>query len=115
MALISKWNLLPVNFGYSPIFHFIKNYSRLILHPILENILDTGIRMTALIFKTDINSVENFNHIKSILFRIPNIYECTIDLEDVDKVLRIIAEGLTTRDVEKKVNNLGFFCKELED
>ncbi len=74
-----------------------------------------GTVMTALIFKTNINSVENFNLVRNNLYRTPNIFECTIDLEDIDKVLRVIAEGLTINDVEKKVHNLGFFCKELED
>ncbi len=71
--------------------------------------------MTALIFKTNINSVEKFNMVQHVLYRTPNIYECTIDLEDIDRVLRILADDLTTGDVEKEINNLGFFCKELEE
>ncbi len=71
--------------------------------------------MTALIFKTNINSVDNFNLVRNVLYRTPNIYDCTIDLEDIDRVLRILAEDLTCGDVEKEVSNLGFFCKELED
>ena len=71
--------------------------------------------MAALIFRTNISSVEKFNEVKTALYKTPYINECTIDLEDVDKVLRVISEELSTEDVEKEVNRLGFFCKELED
>ncbi len=71
--------------------------------------------MEPLIFKTNINSAESFNKVKKVLYCSPRIYDCTIDLEDADKVLRVISEDLSIEEVEKEVNRLGFFCKELED
>lgn len=71
--------------------------------------------MEPLIFKTNISSAESFSKVKKVLYGTPRIYDCTIDLEDADKVLRVISEDLSIEEVEKEVNRLGFFCKELED
>lgn len=71
--------------------------------------------MNTLIFKTNIDSIEDFNEVKKVLSKKNNIEECTIDLEDSDKVLRILSDSLSVPEVEKTVMGIGYFCKELED
>lgn len=71
--------------------------------------------MEALIFKTNIRTQPDFNRVKNLLFDNPKVSECTVDLDDIDKVLRVIAEGLSVRDVEHQVRLMGFYCKEMDD
>ncbi len=71
--------------------------------------------MSALIFKTDITSKQDFIRIQNMICKIRKVDEYTIDLEDVDKVLRILSDSITITEVENEVGMLGFYCKELED
>lgn len=71
--------------------------------------------MEALIFKTNIRTQPDFKRVKSLLFMDPKISDCTVDFDDIDKVLRVIAEGLSVRDVERQVRLMGFYCIEMED
>jgi len=76
----------------------------------------TGLKkMNVWILKTDISSQSEFEKVKNTFDRNLDIYECTIDLDDIDKVVRIITNDLTLNEAESKIQNLGFFCKELED
>lgn len=67
------------------------------------------------IFKTNIETKANVNILK-ILFRSdPKIKQWSIDLEDIDNVLRIEASrSLNKQDIIKKVKSKGFYCEELE-
>ena len=71
--------------------------------------------MNALILKTNIGTITEFNRVKSLFNKRSEVYECTIDLDDIDKVVRIISNDLTIDEAESKIQNLGFFCKELEE
>lgn len=71
--------------------------------------------MKTLIFKTNIESIEEFNDVKNVLSKNNSLRECTIDLEDVDKVMRILSDSLSVPEVEQEVMNMGFYCKELEE
>jgi hypothetical protein len=71
--------------------------------------------MNALILKTNINSSAEFSKVKNMFDQHSDVHECTIDLEDTDKVVRIISNELTIREAESKIQNLGFFCQELEE
>ena len=71
--------------------------------------------MDILIFKTNINSPGDFNLVRNGLNENHDVKECTIDFQDRDKVLRVISDKLTVRQVEKKLGLLGFYCRELND
>jgi len=76
----------------------------------------TGLKkMNVWILKTNISSQSEFEKVKNTFDRNLDIYECTIDLDDIDKVVRIISNDLTIDEAESKIQNLGFFCKELDD
>jgi len=70
--------------------------------------------MNVWILKTNISSQTEFEKVKNTFDQNLDIYECTIDLDDIDKVVRIISNDLTINEEESKIQNLGFFCEELE-
>ncbi len=71
--------------------------------------------MEILIFKTNINSLYDFNLVRNRLNENAGVQECTIDFKDRDRVLRVISDKLTVRQVEKKLGLLGFYCRELDE
>ncbi len=71
--------------------------------------------MDILIFKTNIYSSSEFSHVKSLLNNKYDIQNCTVDLEDSDKVLRVVGEGLKVKEIKDRVNKFGFICEELDD
>lgn len=70
--------------------------------------------MEIAILRTDISTGKEFNTVRNRLKRFFSIRECTIDLDDVDKVVRVIGNEIETDDVIKRIKSLGFFCEELQ-
>jgi len=72
--------------------------------------------MKILIFRTDIKTKKKFKAVKPIFNRHPSISSWSIDIEDIDNVLRIEAsENLDERDVITLTNTQGFYCEALKD
>jgi hypothetical protein len=71
--------------------------------------------MEILILKTDINTRNDFKKVKNRLKGFYRLNECTIDLDDRDKVVRVIGENIRTNDIVSKINSYGFLCEELPD
>lgn len=71
--------------------------------------------MNTLIFKTNIKSDKDFIEVKRALSEKKKIEDCTIDLDDEDKVLRILTDSHTVVEIENEIQDLGFYCKELDD
>ena len=72
--------------------------------------------MKLLIFRTDIESKNSVKSIKSLLNDQSNIINWSIDLEDIDKVLKVEAiENLTEKDISSLINQNGFTCEPLPD
>jgi ribosome maturation factor RimP len=68
-----------------------------------------------LLFKTNINS-SNDKDILGVLFGNNNDIICwNIDLEDCDRVLRIVSETLSHAQIIKIINKHGYECCELTD
>ncbi len=70
-------------------------------------------KMDVIILKTNINSKREFATVKKALRYIYDIKECTVDLEDIDKVLRVIGINIDETEIAAKVSSLGFKCEEL--
>ena len=67
------------------------------------------------IFKTNIETNTDVNFIKILLNSDPKINQWSIDLEDIDRVLRIEAnKSLNKQDIIDKIKSKGFICRELE-
>lgn len=71
--------------------------------------------MNTLIFKTNINSDEEFKLVKKHLSDKKDMKECTIDLTDNDKVLRVLSDSYTVNEIEENIAEMGFYCIELDD
>jgi len=71
--------------------------------------------MDMLILRTNIKSDEEFRRVFNNLSNRFAINDCTIDLEDRDKVLRLIGNNLNLNDITEKVEKLGFACEDLPD
>ena len=71
--------------------------------------------MNTLIFKTNINTEPDFLKVKSALKSKFDIKDTTIDLEDCDRVLRVITNNGTPLKISEEIKGLSYFCEELED
>ena len=69
--------------------------------------------MEMLILKTNINSKFDFKRVRHSLNNTFKINECTVDLGDRDKVLRVVGNELSMEDVINRVKNLGYNCEDL--
>lgn len=69
--------------------------------------------MEMLILKTNINSKIDFRKVRNFLSNSYKIDECTVDLGDRDKVLRVIGNELCMEDIISSVKDLGYYCEDL--
>lgn len=67
------------------------------------------------VFRTNIETKADVNFLKKTFSSDPKIKQWSIDLEDIDNVLRIEASrNLNKQDIIEKVTSQGFYCEELE-
>ncbi|AZJ32987.1 MULTISPECIES: hypothetical protein [Tenacibaculum] len=72
--------------------------------------------MKLFIYGTDIDTKKKEDSIRQLFNKDNNIINISIDLEDVDNVLRIEATDIITEaDIINKVKEKGFNCMELAD
>ena len=69
--------------------------------------------MEVLIFKTSVNDIQEVGRVKPLL-TIPAIENWNFDLEDCDKILRVVTDDLSPRYIEEILQSEGFECEELE-
>lgn len=67
-----------------------------------------------LIFKTNIKTQEDKNKVRGGLETLGNVARWSVDLEDVDSVLRVESDVLRPHHIITVINNHGFDCAELE-
>jgi hypothetical protein len=71
-------------------------------------------KVNILLFKTNIQTILDKQRIQASFDSNEQIYQWNIDLQDVDCVLRIVSETLTTAEIISAVELMGFDCTELE-
>lgn len=71
--------------------------------------------MEVLVFKTNIRYRKNILEVETVLKALQGIVRWNVDLQDKDKVLRIVAQDLSPRKVELMLNYAGYYCEELPD
>jgi len=73
-------------------------------------------RTKLFILKTDIKTKKKVKAIRPFLNNHSGIIKWTIDIEDIDNVLKIEASDyLTEHDIIDKIKAQGFYCDALED
>ncbi|MFT5859170.1 MAG: hypothetical protein ACI865_001268 [Flavobacteriaceae bacterium] len=72
--------------------------------------------MNLVILRTDIGSKSRVQQMRPALDNHRSIHRWSIDLEDIDNVLRIeAADSLNENEVIKLIDSYGFYGEELED
>ncbi|RZA03983.1 MAG: hypothetical protein EOP47_00865 [Sphingobacteriaceae bacterium] len=71
--------------------------------------------MNVLVFSTSITATEQISEVKPILKAVRSIKEWNFDLEDCDKILRVVSNDLSPRFIEGLLQNAGYQCLELAD
>lgn len=68
--------------------------------------------MDVLVFKTDVTK-RKVSKVSTLLTSFPAVEQWNFDLEDCDKILRIVSDGLSPRLVESALQKVGVHCQEL--
>lgn len=67
------------------------------------------------IFRTNITTVQDRNHVINAISSQFNVKDCTLDLEDCDRVLRVVSlQSLAEQTIIDFVTRLGFHCDILD-
>jgi hypothetical protein len=67
-----------------------------------------------LIFKTNVRTEFEKKCVADILNSLNSIQEWSIDMEDVDRVLRIVSTSKSTEEIITTLTNEGYECSELD-
>ena len=71
--------------------------------------------MEILVLKTNISSKKQVKTVAPLLNGQESISRWNIDLNDIDKVLRIEASDIELDEVVQLIQEAGFYCEELAD
>lgn len=71
--------------------------------------------MEVLIFKTNVSKQSEVSSLQNLLNRFAHIIQVSVDLEDCDKVLRIVGNNPSPTQIQLLVSSLGLNCSEMED
>jgi cell fate (sporulation/competence/biofilm development) regulator YmcA (YheA/YmcA/DUF963 family) len=71
--------------------------------------------MNVLVFKTSVTKKEQVSKVQALLTSLPLIIKWNFDLDDCDKILRVVTDRVSPRHVELVLQEAGFNCQELED
>ena len=71
--------------------------------------------MNILIFKTNISHKKDIGVIAPFLSADESIVRWNVDMDDTDKVLRIVSTSNDPVEIIKTVNEAGYHCEELPD
>jgi len=70
--------------------------------------------MDVLVFITSVSAPEQVSEVSPLLTAVPAIADWNFDLEDCDRILRVVSDDLSPRFIEVLLQNAGFNCMELE-
>ena len=70
--------------------------------------------MNVLVFTTSVSEPEQITEVSPLLTAVKAIEDWNFDLEDCDKILRVVADDISPRFIEVMLQNAGFDCIELE-
>ena len=70
--------------------------------------------MEVLVFKTNLRFKEHIDAVTPHINNLQGITRWNVDLDDIDKVLRIESDNLCPREVETTLQQAGYLCEELQ-
>jgi hypothetical protein len=71
--------------------------------------------MEVLVFKTNVEEQSEVSKLYSLLMSFADIKQVTVDMEDRDRVLRIVGDNPSASLIKSLVRSLGLACSELDD
>ena len=71
--------------------------------------------MNILIFKTDIANRWHYSSARKVLENVQGILKWTVDIEDIDHVLRVEASNISPQNIERLLGQAGYHCEEMKD
>ena len=71
--------------------------------------------MGVYVFKTDIDSTSLIESVKPLINSYQYISDWSIDIEDIDNVLRVISDELLENEIIQIIKSKGFICEALPD
>ncbi len=71
--------------------------------------------MPILVFKTNITDKKEIRKLSPFLKTLEGIIKWNVDLNDEDKILRIVTPNLATAYISSILQQAGYHCLELED
>lgn len=69
--------------------------------------------MDILVFSTNVTRADEVSRLSPLLTAVPAIVDWNFDLEDCDRVLRIVSNNIPPGFVELLIQNAGFRCVEM--
>ena len=70
---------------------------------------------TILVFKTNLETKQQLTAVQTALASLEGINSWNTDLEDCDRILRVVSQGAKPESVIHHMQGLGYFCEELPD
>jgi len=70
--------------------------------------------MEILVFKTNLTDVKRISDIEPSLDIHPNVFQWNVDLNDIDNILRVVANNISGEEVENILQDAGYYCEELK-
>lgn len=70
--------------------------------------------MEILVFKTNLSDSQRIGDVGPYLDIHPDIHTWNVDLNDCDKILRVVTKEIKPAEVESIVFKAGYFCEELK-
>ena len=67
-----------------------------------------------LIFRTNINTESDKRRVAEFFEAQALVKEWNVDMDDIDRVLRIVSQDLRAREIIEQINRIGYQCQELE-
>jgi hypothetical protein len=67
------------------------------------------------IFKTNLTHSKEYQLLQHVFSTHQEIKQWNMDLEDIDKVLRVCTTNLSMYDIQNMVQSIGLFCEELKN
>lgn len=68
-----------------------------------------------LVFKTNVGHIFDIESVKPVLEALPSVRQWHIDMQDVDRVLRIEATKISPKEIILALRHAGYHCEELPD
>lgn len=66
------------------------------------------------IYRSSIMTADDKRSVKDILDRHPMVDKWSVDLDDCDRVLRVISSQMTSKKIMELIGLCGYTCEELE-